>query len=106
MGAGEATLTAAAGWFVLFIVTAIVGGVMAIGLLLLRGGVGGAVRNVLGILSSLIRFQAPYRGRPELDVSHSSADTLPHAVSIAIGSLLFRGVTTVCVLADRRYQRF
>ena len=96
MGGGDVKLMAAVGsiagpndWFVVFVVTAIVGGIMALGLLCLRGGLGRAVRNVLGILSTVVRFRAPFRSNPAVDVSHSSAVTLPHGVSIAIGSLLF-----------------
>ncbi len=96
MGAGDVKLMAAAGsmtgasnWFALFLITAIAGGIIALGVLFFRGGVRRAVLNVLRILSSLVRFRAPYRERPELDVAHSSAVTLPHGLSIAISSLLF-----------------
>jgi len=87
--AAVGSITGAANWFVVFLIAAIAGGVMAIGLLLLRGGFHRAVLNVLEIFTALAQLRAPYRVRPALDVAHSEAVTLPHGVSIAIGSLLF-----------------
>jgi prepilin peptidase CpaA len=96
MGGGDVKLMAAVGsmvgaanWFVVFLIAAIAGGVMALALLAVRGGLRRAASNVLDILASLLRGRPPYRERPELDVTHSAAVTLPHGVSIALGSLLF-----------------
>jgi prepilin peptidase CpaA len=96
MGAGDvklmaaaASLTGAANWFALFLLAAVSGGIIALGLLLFRGGLRRAVLNVLSILGALIRFRAPFREHPELDVADSRAVTLPHGLAIAIGSLLF-----------------
>ena len=96
MGGGDVKLMVAVGslagasnWFVLFLITAIVGGIMAVGLLLVRGGFSRTVLNVLRIPRALLRLRAPYRDHPELDVTHSTAMTLPHGVSIAVGTLLF-----------------
>jgi prepilin peptidase CpaA len=100
MGAGDvklmaavASMTGAVNWFAVFLITAIAGGVIAVGLLLFRGGLRRAVLNVLSILGALIRFRAPFRERPELDVADSRAVTLPHGFAIAIGSLLFIAVS-------------
>ena len=94
MGGGDVKLMTAVGsmagasnWFVVFLIAAIIGGIMALLLLLIRGGFRRTVLNVMGIFSALIHFRAPYRVRPELDVAHSTAVTLPHGLSIAIGSL-------------------
>lgn len=96
MGGGDVKLMAAVGsiagvtdWFIIFVITAIIGGIIAVGLLLVRGGLRTAVLNVLGILGALVHLRPPYRERPELDVAHSKAVTLPHGLSIAIGVLLF-----------------
>jgi prepilin peptidase CpaA len=96
MGAGDVKLMAAAGsmtgasnWFAVFLITAIAGGIIALGVLFFRGGLRRAVLNVLSILGALIRFRAPFRERPELDVADSRAVTMPHGVAIAAGSLLF-----------------
>jgi prepilin peptidase CpaA len=96
MGGGDVKLMAAIGsmagagnWFVLFLIASIAGGVMAVVLLLVRGGLRRTVLNVLDIFAALLRLRAPFRERPELDVAHSSAVTLPHGVSIAIGTFLF-----------------
>jgi len=96
LGGGDVKLMAAVGsmagaanWFIVFLIAAIAGGFLALGLLLVRGGWRRTARNVLGILTALVRLRAPYRERPEQDVAHSAAVTLPHGVSIAIGSLLF-----------------
>lgn len=96
MGGGDVKLMVAVGslagasnWFALFLITAIVGGIMAVGLLLFRGGFSRTVLNVLRIPRALLRLRAPYRDHPELDITHSDAVTLPHGVSIAVGTLLF-----------------
>ena len=100
MGGGDVKLMAAAGsmtgasnWFAIFLITAISGGIIALGVLLFRGGLRRAVLNVLSILGALIRLRAPFRERPELDVADSRAVTLPHGFAIAIGSLLFIAVS-------------
>jgi prepilin peptidase CpaA len=95
MGGGDLKLMAALGavlgasrWFQLFIYTAIIGAVIALFLLLIRGGLNRALRNVGQILQSLTRGQAPYKDNPDLDVGSSSAVTLPHGASIALGTFL------------------
>ena len=96
MGAGDLKLMAAvgaftgpSGWIVLFAITTILGGALALGLLLYRGKLGGALANIVFVLSELFHLRAPYWRRPELDVAHPGAMRLPHGVSIAGGTLLF-----------------
>jgi prepilin peptidase CpaA len=96
MGAGDLKLMVAIGaftgpssWIVVFVITAILGGLLAVALLLFRGQLGRTLRNVLFILGELLHLRPPYRTRPELDVTHAGAVRLPHGVSIAGGALLF-----------------
>lgn len=96
MGAGDAKLMAAVGsivgpanWLGIFFCTAILGGIFAIVLTVSRGALRRTLTNVVFILKQLAMFQAPFSGRPELDASHQGALTLPHAFSIAFGSIVF-----------------
>jgi prepilin peptidase CpaA len=96
MGAGDVKLMIAIGafvgaknWLILFLITAILGGILAVCLLLLRGGLMRALKNVLFILGELVRLRLPYQSDPALDVAHPRAVTLPHGVSIALGTLAF-----------------
>ncbi len=96
MGAGDVKLMVAIGaftgprnWIIIFLLTAVLGGILALGLLLLRGGMIRALKNVLLILGELVRLRPPYRADPTLDVGHPRAVTLPHGVSIAVGTLVF-----------------
>ena len=96
MGAGDVKLMAAAGviagplnWFSVFILTSITGGLLAVILLLAKGGLNRALRNVFVIVSELTQGRAPHRAEPALDVTSKSAVTLPHGITIAIGTCLF-----------------
>lgn len=93
MGGGDVKLMAALGsmvgpdaWLIIFVLTALLGGIVAVALLLYRGGLSTALGNVGRILTSLGRAQAPHVAHPELDIAHPRATTLPHAVVIAIGT--------------------
>lgn len=93
MGGGDVKLMAAMGsmvgpdaWLIVFVLTALLGGVVAIALLVYRGGLSTALGNVGRILTSLGQAQAPHVAHPELDIAHPRATTLPHAVVIAIGT--------------------
>jgi prepilin peptidase CpaA len=96
MGAGDLKLMVAIGaftgpfnWIVVFMITSILGGVLALALLLYRGQLGRTLGNVIFILRELLHLRAPYRARPDLDVAHPGAVRLPHGVAIAGGTLLF-----------------
>lgn len=96
IGAGDLKLMVAIGaftgpsnWMVLFVFTSILGGVLALALLLYRGQLGRTLGNIVFILSELLHLRAPYRARPVLDVAHPAAVKLPHGVSIAGGTWLF-----------------
>jgi prepilin peptidase CpaA len=96
MGAGDAKLMAAVGsivgasnWFGIFVATALIGGVFALVLLVLKRRLAATVWNVLYIVGEMIRFRAPYMKRPGLDVKNPQAVTLPHGFTIAVGCLIF-----------------
>ena len=96
MGAGDVKLMMAIGfivgpanWLAIFFLTAVLGGAVAILLVIRSGMLLHTVSNVVFILSRLIRLEAPYRERPDLDIGSPKALTLPHGATIAVGSLAF-----------------
>jgi prepilin peptidase CpaA len=95
MGAGDVKLMAAIGaivgaanWFGIFVISALLGGVMAIVLLLTRGKLLNSLWNIGFLFQSLGSLRAPY-AREELDLSSPRSIKLPHGVAIAGGSVLF-----------------
>ena len=100
MGAGDVKLMAAIGglvgwerWFGIFLITAIVGGVMAIVLVAARGRLKRTFFNVGFILSELKHGRPAYAGKEELDVRSGKAIGLPHGAVIAIGTIFFLAVS-------------
>ena len=96
MGAGDVKLMMAIGfivgpanWLAIFFITAILGGAFALLLVVRSGMLMQTISNVAFILSRLIRLQAPYRERPDLDIGSPKALTLPHGATIAVGCLAF-----------------
>lgn len=96
MGAGDVKLMGAVGavvgvadWFGIFIITAILGGVMALIVVLLRGRLKKTFWNVGFILSELGHARPAYVAREELDVRSPKALRLPHGAIIAIGTLFY-----------------
>jgi prepilin peptidase CpaA len=96
MGGGDVKLMAAVGcmvgphnWFMVFIFASLLGGVFAICLILFRNAAGGTLWNMFHILKELIRLRLPFKSKPELDIGHSKALTMPHGLSIAAGTLMF-----------------
>jgi len=94
MGAGDAKLMAAVGsiagphnWFLIFIVTAILGGVASLALVVARDRVLVTLQNLSTITSELLHVRAPYRKNPSLDVRDKRSVGLPHGAVIAIGSV-------------------
>lgn len=94
MGAGDVKLMAAIGaivgpldWAVLFLSTAIVGGVAALALIVLRRRFYETWFNLQLLLAALVRFRAPYKHHSALDVRSTQALRMPHAISIAGGAL-------------------
>ena len=90
-GGGDVKLMAALGalmgvddWLRFFIVSAVLGGVVALGFVLSRGVMGETVKRVGFVLFSLVRGKAPYESRPELDVRSGLGRTLPRGVVVAM----------------------
>ena len=95
MGAGDVKLMAALGciagptsWFVLFLGTAILGGLVAVILTLAHGRFYSTLLNVLQIVKELSLFRAPYKNQPQLDLHHKAALRAPHGAIIAVTAVL------------------
>ncbi len=96
MGGGDVKLMAALGaaagpqhWLVLFVLTALLGGVVALVVVILRGALGRVLRNIVHILGSLLRGRSPHRSREELDIASPRALTMPHGAVIAVACVLY-----------------
>jgi prepilin peptidase CpaA len=96
MGAGDVKLMAAVGafvgpgnWFMIFLITAVLGGVIALAVLAWRKRLRKTFDNVLFIVAEMMHFRAPYMGREELSVKSQKAFTLPHGAVISLGCLVF-----------------
>jgi prepilin peptidase CpaA len=99
MGGGDVKLMMAVGalvgpaaWVGIFVITSILGGVIAILLLLFRGRLRKTLWNVWFILQRLARFEAPYAANPELDVNSEKSVKLPHGAVIALGVLVYLAI--------------
>ena len=95
-GAGDVKLLAAVGavtgpgnCFWIFLLTAILGGIIALILLMFRGRVRKTFFNVGWIIQDLLHFRAPYRSSDELDVTTTKGLRLPHGAMIAVGAVAF-----------------
>ncbi|HVW86971.1 MAG TPA: A24 family peptidase [Bryobacteraceae bacterium] len=91
-GAGDVKLLAAAGaiigpgnCFWLFLLTAILGGLIAVLLLMFRGRMRRTFFNMGFIVHDLARLRAPYRSSEELDVTTTKGMRLPHGALMAAG---------------------
>ncbi len=100
MGAGDVKLMAAVGsivgpgnWFALFVFTSVLGGILALGLVIQKGRLSKTLWNVWFLLRDLARLRSPARN-PELDVRSEESVKLEHAVSIALGSMAFLYLST------------
>ena len=96
MGAGDVKLMAAVGalvgwedWFGIFIVTAILGGIMAGLVMVMRGRIKKTVWNLGYILGEMKHGRAAYVTREELDVKSPKSVGLPHGAVIAVGTVFF-----------------
>lgn len=96
MGAGDVKLMAAVGamtgwqnWLGIFLVTALIGGLASLTLMLLRGRVKKTLWNVGFVLTELKSGRAAYFANEELDVRSAKSVGLPHGAVIAAGTLLF-----------------
>ena len=99
MGAGDVKLMAAIGalvgwriWLIIFVVTGLLGGVLALALMLLKGRFRRTLWNTGYIVWEMSHFRAPHMKSAELDVRSPRAFRLPHGVVIALGCLVFLGI--------------
>ena len=100
IGAGDVKLMAAIGamvgwqdWVGIFIVTAILGGFASMALIAKRGRVKKTLWNVGFVLTEMKSGRAAYLSNEELDVRSGKAVGLPHAAVIAVGTLVFLGLS-------------
>ena len=100
MGAGDVKLMAAVGaivgwenWVGIFILAAIVGGIMSVILAASRGRLRKTLFNVSFILSEMKSGRAAYLKNEELDVKSKKALGLPHGAVIAVGTIFFLAVS-------------
>jgi len=96
MGAGDVKLMAAVGamvgwqdWFGIFLITAILGGLMALILAASHGRIQKTLWNVGFILSEMKSGRPAYIAKEELDVRSPKAMGLPHGAVIAVGTVFF-----------------
>jgi prepilin peptidase CpaA len=96
MGAGDVKLMAAIGaltgpgnWFTIFLLTAVLGGLSALTLVVYRRAGRQTLCNLGTILRELVHGRAPVHRAPELDIRNQRALRLPHGAVIAAGALLF-----------------
>ena len=100
MGAGDVKLMAAIGalagpwyWFLIFLVTSVLGGIASVVLMAFKKRVGDTCWNLWFIVSELLHARLPFRGNPQLDIRHKRALRMPHGAviaSAAIGFVIFR----------------
>ncbi|HEX4750899.1 MAG TPA: A24 family peptidase [Bryobacteraceae bacterium] len=96
MGAGDAKLMSAVGsvvgpqnWVVIFLFTAIAGGILAVAVALSKKDLKRTFLNVAVLMNELTHFRAPAVRHESLDVKSQRSMRLPHGVSIAAGSVAF-----------------
>ncbi len=96
MGAGDVKLMAAVGtmvgwedWFGIFVITAVIGGAMALILVVAKKRLTTTFMNVGVILNEMKSGRPAYLAKEELDVKNPKALGLPHGAVIAVGTLFF-----------------
>jgi prepilin peptidase CpaA len=102
VGGGDVKLMAAVGsiagpkaWIAIFLITAIVGGVIALVLITVKGRIGRTLRNLGVLLTEMAHLRAPYQVEQELDVTSEKGLRLPHGCTIAAGALLYLAYLSV-----------
>lgn len=98
MGAGDVKLMAAVGaiagwknWLLIFIFSGILGGVIALAIVLTKGRFRQTMGNLGLILWQLGRLRSPRGASDELDIRSPKATTMPHGAVVALGTLFFLG---------------
>jgi hypothetical protein len=73
----------------IFLLSAAIGGVLAIILVLMKGRVQQTMWNLGYMMSELMKWHAPHVTREQLDVGSAKALRLPGAVRICLGVVAF-----------------
>ena len=96
MGAGDVKLMAAVGaiagpwnWLGIFIATALLGGVVSLVFVGLKGRFQQTCLNVGLIVNELCQLRLPAKSNPHLDVRDPQALGMPHGALIAMGAVAF-----------------
>jgi len=87
--AAVGTMAGAANLLVIFVLDAILGGVVGLAGILIRGRFRRTLANIGRIFRLLAQFKAPYKEDPELEAGSASSFGMPRAVTIATAVLLY-----------------
>jgi prepilin peptidase CpaA len=94
--AGDVKLLAAVGaitgpgnCFWVFLLTAILGGLIALVVVMIHKRTGHTFFNMGWIVRDLLRFKAPYKSSEELDVTTNKGLRVPHGAMMAVGVAAF-----------------
>ena len=105
VGGGDLKLMAAIGaivgptnWIGIWLITALLGGVAALVLVIVKRRLGVTLVNVWAILTSLARGRAPHLEHPDIDVRRESSLRLPHGVVIGGATLIYLLILLRCGL--------
>jgi prepilin peptidase CpaA len=100
MGAGDVKLMGATGalvgwqdWVGIFLLTAAIGGIMAVIVTLARGRVQKTLSNLHFLLGEMKQGRAAYLTREELDVKNPKSVGLPHGAVIAVGTIFYLAIS-------------
>jgi prepilin peptidase CpaA len=104
MGAGDVKLMAAVGaiagpwnWFVIFLATALLGGIVSLVFVAFKRRLHETCFNVALVANELFHFRMPSKSNAQLDIRHPRAMGMPHGLLIAIGAVAFLIVRQVFI---------
>jgi prepilin peptidase CpaA len=104
MGAGDVKLMGAAGalvgwrdWFGIFLLTALIGGIMGLIVTVARGRFKRTFWNMGYIVGEMRHGRAAYLSREELDVKSPKSVGLPHGAVIAVGTIFYLAISAYFV---------
>ncbi len=93
--AAVGALTGATNLIVIFVFDALMGGVVALIAVITRGRSRRTLHNILRMFSALLHGKAPYRVSAELEAGNEESMGMPHAVTIALATLLILWTATL-----------
>ncbi len=96
VGGGDLKLMVAIGaitgpsvWQLIFVLSAVLGGLVAVGVTLARSRIMTTLSNVRVIVWEALHLRPPYRGRPELDVTRNKGVSIPRGTVIGVAIALY-----------------